>query len=243
MPEPTPQIIFVTPVWNDSTRLANYGESLAAAFAATELPIQWVIADDGSGPDEIERLESLKSKFSTTFSDIHIHAAKAHRGKGAVIREAWGQYPDADWLSFADADGSVNASDMLKLIHQALKSQSSVLGIRKRTENTHITESLYRSFFHNGFLLAAHLILGLQCDDPQCGAKVISGKDFRSVSHLLEEDGFAFDSELLSNLNHKGASWTETPVNWEEKGGGKVKPIKDGWLMFKALLRIRNRLD
>lgn len=243
MPAKNLQIIFVTPVWNDSTRLATYGKSLAPTFAKSELPIRWVIADDGSSPEEIKKLESLRTEFSKIFPHVDLHLAEAHRGKGSIIREAWHQYPEATWLSFADADGSVDAADMMKLIQQSVDTQSSVLGIRKRTETTHITESLYRSFFHNGFLLATHLILGLQCADPQCGAKVFSGDDFRSVSHLLEEDGFAFDSELLSVLNHKGFEWLETPVNWEEKKGGKVKPIKDAWAMFKALLRIRNRLD
>ena len=44
------------------------------------------------------------------------HFAARHRGKGAVIREAWALDPTAAWLAFADADGSVNASDLLDLI-------------------------------------------------------------------------------------------------------------------------------
>jgi len=238
----TNQIILVTPVWNDSTRLAKYGKTLASAFAESALPIRWVIADDGSISEEHTKLKELKTEFSKTFANIDLHFASDHWGKGSVIREAWELYPDAKWLAFVDADGSVTAPDLLKLIHQACDNNQSILGIRKRTEKTQITESFYRSIFHHGFLLSTHLILDLQCEDPQCGAKVLKGEDYRSICHLLEENGLAFDSELLTALKHNSFDWIEQPVNWTEKKGGKVKPLKEAWGMFRALLRIRDRI-
>ena len=234
-------IVIVTPVWNDATRLTAFGGSLAAAFAKSSLPIQWVIADDGSSSAEIEHLKSLQSSLHETFPHINLHLANAHRGKGSIIREAWGQYPDATWLAFTDADGSVSANDLLGLVDQARSQQQSVIGIRKRTKSTQITESLYRSFFHHGYLLVVHLFLGLRSEDLQCGAKVIRGSDYRHIAHHLVEDGFPFDTELLTTLKHSGSTWLEIPVTWREKRGGKVRPLIDAWSMFAAVLRIRAR--
>jgi hypothetical protein len=242
MTETPVQILLVTPVWNDSTRLSRYGGELAAALAASPLPIRWVIADDGSETVEHGRLIALRDRFAAVFPHIGVHFAASHRGKGAVIREAWTLEPDAEWLAFVDADGSVPAGDMLRLIARAVECGRSVIGIRKRTEATRIVESPWRGFLHRGFILTTHMLLGLKCEDPQCGGKVLHGGQYRRVAPLLREDGWAFDSELLAALHRDGSDWLEIPINWEEKKGGKVKPLRDAWLMLAALFRIRRRL-
>ncbi len=241
MPGVPNEILLVTPVWNDSARLAEYGTSLAAALAGSPLPIRWVIADDGSGEGEHVRLTELKERFAKVFPHVELHFAASHCGKGSVVREAWELAPDADWLAFVDADGSVSAGDMLDLIGKAVAADESVLGIRKRTASTRIVESPWRGLAHRGFLLAAQVMLDFHCEDPQCGAKVIKGTDYRRIAPRLCENGLAFDSELLSTLKWSGADWLEIPVNWVEKKGGTVKPIRDAWGMLAALLRIRRR--
>jgi hypothetical protein len=240
MPDAPKEILLVTPVWEDSTRLAEYGKDLAAELAASPLPIRWVIADDGSGEEEHAKLRILRDCFAEVFPGVELHFAVRHVGKGRIVRETWTLAPGAEWLAFVDADGSVGARDFIALINRAVTSGISVLGIRKRTATTHIEESLIRGLAHRGFLLAARLILGLRCLDPQCGAKVIKAADYRAVAKQLVENGFAFDSELLAALAHHGAAWSEVPVTWIEKKGAKVKLRRDAWRMFAALLRIRS---
>lgn len=234
-------ILIVTPVWNDSTRLAEFGPTLARALAASTLPLCWVIADDGSEPGEIAELQALQQQFATIFPAVQLHLAESHRGKGSIIREAWNADSDSIWLSFVDCDGSTTAKDLLILIEQALKAEQSTIGVRKATEQTQIKESLYRSIFHHGYLLVVRLLLGLRSDDLQCGAKVIRGDDYRTVSRELKEDGFCFDTELLTALKRAGFHWNEMPINWFEKKGGTVHPLRDSWRMFLGLLRIRSR--
>lgn len=242
MPAPPLSILLVTPVWNDSVRLSEFGATLATALAASALPIRWVIADDGSHADEHARLTALQISFARVFPAVELHFAAHHHGKGAVVREAWALAPDAAWFAFVDADGSVTADTMLELLAIARDSGSSVLGIRKRTATTEVVESFWRGLAHRGFLLTAHLLLDLQCQDPQCGAKILQGGDYRRVARQLAENGLAFDSELLATLKRNGLSWREIPVNWIEKKGGKVHPLRDAWGMLAALLRIRKKL-
>lgn len=235
------QILLVTPVWNDTSRLAVFGAELARALAASSLPIRWVIADDGSTQDPAGRLEELCEEFSRVFPGVRVHFADAHRGKGAVVREAWALDAEVGWLAFVDADGSVSAEEMLGLISRAVEAQKSVIAIRKRTATTRIEESFWRGLLHRGFLLTARGLLGLRSQDLQCGAKVIRAEAYRRIENRLFEDGLAFDAELLAALNRNGAGWMEVPVNWVEKAGGKVKPLRDGWRMLLALIRIRRR--
>jgi len=242
MSGPPNQILLVTPVWNDAARLAEFGATLATALAASPLAVRWVIADDGSRAGEHARLTELKNAFALVFAGVELHFAAHHRGKGAVVREAWALAPGAAWLAFVDADGSVTAAGMLDLIALAVAAESSVLGIRKRTATTAVVVSWWRGLAHRGYLFAADLLLDLQCEDPQCGAKILHGADYRRIAPSLVEHGLAFDSELLCSLKRDGASWREIPVNWIQKKGGRVHPLRDAWGMLASLLRIRQKL-
>lgn len=235
-------MLLVTPVWKDASRLAVFGADLAATLAERNLPIRWMIADDGSGPGEETRLTALRDSFAEVYPRVEVHFAAEHHGKGAVVREAWALAPESDWLAFVDADGSVSAGEMIDLMVRARDTDCSILAIRKKTPETTIKEGLWRGLAHHLFLMTAHLLLGLRCEDPQCGAKVLRGDDYRRVAPILREHGLAFDSELLSALAHGGATWQEVPVTWIQKKGGKVHPLRDGWGMLAALWRIRRRL-
>ena len=61
----------------------------ADALAATQLPIRWMIADDGSGEEEHARLHELCKGFAAVFPGVELHCAERHAGKGGVVREAW----------------------------------------------------------------------------------------------------------------------------------------------------------
>lgn len=237
-----PRILLVTPVWKDSARLAVFGPSLATTLASRGLPVRWIIADDGSGPEEIQRLESLRVSFAAVYPRVEVHPAREHRGKGSVIREAWALDPGADWLAFVDADGSAPAEDMLDLITTAQIEDCSVLGLRKQTEETELVETPWRALAHRAFPLAVRLLLKLPCQDPQCGAKVLRGADYCKIAPLLLETGLAFDSELLAYLVRSGARWIELPINWVEKSGGKVRPLRHAWGMLATLWRVRRRM-
>ncbi len=235
-------ILLVTPVWKDAARLAGFGAELAETLANSEHDIDWLIADDGSGSDEQEKLKALQAKLEIVFPRVSLHFAKEHRGKGAVVREAWSLYPEADWLAFVDADGSLSPSELIRMFDTAKEEGKSVLAIRERTATTEVELSFSRAIAHRLFIVAVRILVGVKCEDPQCGAKLLLGADYRPVAPLLKEDGLAFDAEMLTALADHGVKWKELPVTWIEKDGGQVKPLRDAWGMLAALWRIRGRL-
>lgn len=234
--------ILVTPVWKDSQRLSLFGRELAAELALRDSNIRWIIADDGSGEEEVGRLKTLCAELAAIYPRVRVHAALAHHGKGSVVREAWALEPEADWLSFVDADGSVSAPDMLDLVTTARESGKSVMAIRKNTATTRVEEGLFRWIRHHGFLLACRLILRIRSEDTQCGAKVLEGAAYRRIADNLIEPGLAFDAELLAEMTAAGIPWMEVPVNWVRKGGSRIHPWRDAWEMLLTLFRIRARL-
>lgn len=233
--------ILVTPVWNDSRRLAGFGPELAAELARRGRGVKWVIADDGSSVEEVIWLEKLVGVFEAKCPDVTLHRMDEHRGKGAVVRDAWARFPEAEWFAFVDADGSVPASEIMRLIEQARATGKSTIGIRKDTAETRVEETAWRRARHLGFLAACRFLLGLDTQDSQCGAKVIKGADYRAVRDRLEEEGFAFDAELLAELEVTGRGWDEVPVSWFERFDSRISH-GSWWPMLMALWRIRGRL-
>ena len=235
------KILLVTPVWKDATRLAVFGAELAETLANSDHDVDWLIADDGSGSEQKEKLKALQAKLEVVFPRVSLHFAKEHRGKGSVVREAWDLDSEADWLVFVDADGSLSPDELIRMFDTAKEGGKTVMAIRKRTKTTEVNLSFSRAIAHRLFILAVRVLVGVKCEDPQCGAKMLRGSDYRPVAPSLKEDGLAFDAEMLTALAVHGVKWKELPVTWIEKDGGKVKPMRDAWGMLAALWRIRNR--
>jgi hypothetical protein len=84
MPARPHEILLVTPVWNDSARLADFGTQLAAALADSPLAIHWVIADDGSAARDHAPLRELRDVFGEIFPRVHLHLAERHHGVDAA---------------------------------------------------------------------------------------------------------------------------------------------------------------
>lgn len=235
------RFLLVTPVWKDSSRLAVFGRKLAAHLSGCDYDLEWMIADDGSGEREREQLSELYEDLKKVYGNLSLHFADRHRGKGAVVREAWSQRPEAGWYVFVDADGSLSPEELKRVLDAGLESGKTIMPIRKRTESTKVDLTLPRRVVHRLFILAVRLIVGVRCTDPQCGAKMLKGDDYRKVAPSLRENGLAFDTELLTALSENGIVWDEIPVTWIERDGGKVKPLRDAWGMLAALWKIRQR--
>lgn len=237
-------IVLVTPVWNDSRRLEGFGFELAKALAASEMPIRWIIADDGSSADEKAKLQDLLLQFTEVYPRLEIMFFEERSRKGGAIYRAWDACPDADILAFVDADGAVDAETTIALIHRAQQCSPGVVvaGIRHDDEDTPVRRSLMRAITFRLFGFIVHTLVGISCEDTQCGAKAVPGAAYRAVANQLFEKGFVFDVELLVALGRHDCQIEEFRIPWREIPGGKVHPWQDAWGMLAGLIRVRKRL-
>lgn len=235
----------VTPVFHDAERLRRFAPELAKALAESDLDVGWIVADDGSGPAEVERLEGIVASLRPGFPDVEVFANRPHLGKGGVVRAAWDRDHAARWLSFCDADGSIDGSTMVRLMQRAegRGETQAVLASRRKHPDTRVRQSLRRSLAHHGFAFVARSLLRLPVADPQCGAKVIPTSAYARIRGDLRENGFAFDCELLLALRAIGTGLEEVPISWTERGGGGVRVLREGPGMLAALWKLKRRKD
>lgn len=240
----TPEIVLVTPVWNDSRRLGRFGPELARALASSGLPLLWIVSDDGSSVEEQVKLETLVEQLREIFPKIELMLSQKRSRKGAAIYRAWDQRATADWLAFVDGDGAISGSVIVGLMKSAIAEDdpACTIAIRAHSVESPVRRQVIRSLAQRGFSFLVHTLVGLKYPDTQCGAKVVPGSAYREVRKHLKEYGYVFDVELLMALGRNKVQLKQRAIPWVEVPGGKVDLFTDGFRMVMGLLRIRRRL-
>lgn len=238
------QIVLVTPVWNDSARLEQFGPKLARALAESGLSVRWIIADDGSSALEKGKVGALVECLKVVYPAVEVMLFEERSRKGGAIYRAWDACPEADLLAFVDADGAVDAPSTIRLLQRSceLEAKVGVIGIRHDAMDTPVSRPWLRELSFRVFVALAQSMVGVKCEDTQCGAKVIPAGAYRAVASQLQERGFVFDVELLVLLVRSGVGIEQVRIPWREMPGGKVSPLRDAWGMYGGLRRIRQRL-
>jgi glycosyltransferase involved in cell wall biosynthesis len=236
--------VLVTPVWDDSVRLARFGPQLAEALATSGLRVHWVVADDGSSRIEQDALVGLVREFSKSYASIELQLNSQRQYKGGAIYHAWDQSTEFDYLAFVDADGAIEAQTVIKLLKQAMEQThpAALVGIRQHTLDAPVRRNWRRTLVSKVFQILVGFLSCVHIRDTQCGIKCIPADDYQSIASTLRERGFVFDLELLTALQVRGYSINTVAISWAEVAGGKIDAWKDMWPMLSAMFRIRNRL-
>lgn len=233
----------MTPVWNDSVRLGRFAPGLADALAESGLSVHWVIADDGSSEEELQRLRALVVQLKPIYDRVSLMRCSRRFRKGGAIYEAWDQNDTAAWFAFVDADGAIDATTVVDILQRlkAFDMRTGIIGVRQNSSDTPVQRPLGRELSFKVFTVFVRALVGIRHSDTQCGIKVVPADRYRRVAPCLLERGFVFDVELLLALEKSGCTIKEVAIPWSEMPAGKVRPLRDAWVMLGGLLRIRRR--
>ena len=240
------QTLLVVPHFRDTLRFALFLEELMAI-----LPSHFavVVSDDGSGPTEVARLCSLLSRKrgalgpnAPTLLDPLLH--EANTGKGGAVVRGWQLGKEYSLLAFADADGAVSASEILRA-EQYFRSQrvyDALLGSRIKMLGRSIRRNPLRHVTGRIFATLVSIVSGLPAYDTQCGFKILTRQAFDRIHPYLVSAGFAFDVELCLLLLKTGHSVVEFPLDWSDVPGSKLNLLRDSIRMAVEVFRIRRRV-
>lgn len=245
MSPPTPTLWLVIPAWREAERLENFAARLLPALAASGLPVALQIVDDGSPAPLADALAARCESWRDAHPFVRpLHRLPANRGKGAAIRAGWdlATAEGAAWLGFCDADGSVDADEMVRLSRLALAPSPAaptlllasrhIPGARARWSSP-LRRSLSRLF-----VAWVRNRTGLPLRDSQCGAKFLPAGLYRELRPRLRIDRFAFDVDLLLAARSAGARLQEEPVWWNHRPHGRLNLARDGWVALREVARL-----
>jgi dolichyl-phosphate beta-glucosyltransferase len=239
------QTLLVIPAYRESLRLPVYLKKLLPALRESGLDIEVLVVDDGSGSEEIRALGKMLDLLRPAYPQLLPPLLlPVNLGKGAAIQAGWNQVRDHQLLAFVDADGSISASEFLRLLSPAGKeprSDTALFACRIKMMGRRIERRFHRHLMGRVYATLIGILLEIPIYDSQCGLKIISRAAWDKIKPDLHERGFAFDVDLLLALLKHGYNIKEEPIDWQDIEGSKVHLLRDSLRMFRAVLRLRRR--
>ena len=230
-----PRLGVVVPVFDEAGRLVDYGKRLVD-FALRLAPgSELVFVDDGSTDGTPERIEELLRDVPGAPARL---VRRPHRGKGASVAAGL-RTLDTPLRGFCDLDLSTPLDDLVRIAGAAARSGGLAIGSRDLTASRlvqaegPVRETLGRAYNR---LLQATVTPGVV--DTQCGAKVASGAVWDAVLAHCQEEGFAWDAEVVAVAQALGIEVVQVPIDWRHDERSKVNVGRDGMAMVVATPRI-----
>ena len=242
--------LIAIPCYQESARLPSFLETLCPAVAAAPFTARIVVVDDGSGEPEAARTREIVARAADRWPGLLAEPVllPANRGKGGAVYAGW-ESPDAETarlLCFVDADGSVPAAEVIRLVAELLADRAerwqAIFGSRVKLLGSRVERLPSRHYVGRVFATLVTVITGLTIYDSQCGLKVVRRAAYTAIAGELTEHRFVFDVELALRLLRHHFAIREVPIDWTEIAGSKVRLLRDSWRMATGLLRIRGRL-
>ena len=196
-------------------------------------------------PDAVRiELDDPDEEVAAALGDLpaEVDAVPYRRGKGAAITAGF-ESLDTDVLAFADADGSTPAASLAAVVEPVVDGRADLaVGSRRHPEATVASHQTWgRRRLGDGFAWLARRLLNVDLYDYQCGAKAITAPAWGSVREHLYEPGFAWDVELVAIAGALELRVAEVPIEWHDRPGSTVSPVRTSLRLARALLTARHR--
>lgn len=159
-------------------------------------------------------------------------------GKGSAVLEGF-KMAKGRIIGFLDADDAFDLTAVQVMIDELLKGGLDCLiaskwkGIRFSA----VSEPFFRKILSRGWNTLIKILLGINIEDTQAGAKFLRRDVFNAISHDFTCRGFDFDIELLLRLKQKGFSIKEQYVPNKHIPGSTFS-LKHVPKMFRDLLKL-----
>lgn len=205
------EISVFLPAYNEEKNIEQVASKILSILPDIANEYELIIVDDGS-KDKTGILSESLSKKNSHVRYIHHNQ---NRGYGAALRS--GLYGSRyEWVSFTDADGQFDFSEISLLIDDQRKTKADiVIGyyLKRAVPFYRILNSLL-------WQALIFLFFGLRVRDIDCGFKLISKKVIESIPVLESERGAFISTELLVKVKKSGFRIVEVGVHHYPRKSG-----------------------
>lgn len=204
-----------------------------AALQETVEPAVLRVEIDDPRPGVLAQLAGLPADVGT---------APTRRGKGAAITAGFDTL-ETDTLAFADADGATPPSSVEAVLAPVVNDDADLaVGSRRHPDATVAThQTLFRRQMGDVLAWVARRLLPVGLHDYQCGAKAITADAWTGIRTHIEQEGFAWDLEVISFAGATGNRVLEVPIEWHDRPGSTVSPVRAPVEFGRALASVRRR--
>lgn len=239
-----PYLSVIIPCYNEENNLRkNVLEEVASFLNKKNFQSEVIIVDDGSNDKSRELIERFIKNHPGFFLIKNPHQGKAFTVITGMLK-GQGKY-----IIFSDLDQATPISEIDKLLLFLENGYDIVIGSRHSERKG---APILRLIMAKGFMLLRTIILGLRgISDTQCGFKGfkhdVAQEIFKNMKLYGEEKSevegslvtAGFDVEVLFIAKKLGFKIKEVPVNWHYVETRRVNPLKESWLGFLDMIKLR----
>ncbi|MEM4255438.1 MAG: glycosyltransferase family 2 protein [Candidatus Norongarragalinales archaeon] len=233
------KISIVIPAYNEEKRILQTLEGLIGFLKQAKWDFEVLIVFDGT-----DSTPSVAKKFARANSldaagKIKLLVFKRRLGKGGALNEGLA-HAKADMVFFMDADYSVPAKEMPKLLKALEKSDIAIASRYMPSSKTEIPAG--RLLAAKAFNMLERLLFGLPYADTQCGFKAFRKSALEKLLPRIRTSNFVWDVDMLFQAKKLGLRVEEIPVEWHMREGGTItyaNGLKTALKMFATLLKLR----
>ena len=159
-------------------------------------------------------------------------------GRGGAIFEGF-RKSHHEVVGFADADGSVPAEDLERVLREVLQGSAAVVASRRLDPTAvAIPEPVTRRAIGWVWHALVKAFLSVPVEDAQCGLKVFSSDVVKMILRRVTVTNRAFEVDMLYHVYEAGVVITELPVAYSHDFRTRMPIGKAVPVMFAALVGI-----
>lgn len=220
----------VIPAHNEEHRIGPVLRALRAEFPREEIIVVANACTDGTA--------CVVSEIAKTDPLLRLVSVNARLGKGGSVRLGF-QLAHGEVVAFADADGATPARELRRLVAKLDGADCVVASRWSPGASILRAQSPLRRFLGRGFNFIVRLLFGLHLADTQCGAKVFRRAAIEEIMEDVETADFAFDVDLLFQLQRRKKRIREVPTVWRNQEGSTVDVMVAAPRMLASIVRLR----
>lgn len=228
-----PHLSLIIPAHNEERRLPKTLSTVQQFLASQSYESEVLVVENGSQDRTAQVVEAFAKQQPNTRL-----LREARRGKGLAVRrgmlEAGGEY-----RFICDADLSMPIEEINRFLPPALTEFDVAIASREVPGAVRYGEPAYRHWIGRVFNTLVRALALPDFHDTQCGFKCFTAAAAEAVFPLQRLEGWSFDVEVLFLAVKRGYRVVEVPIPWYYIPGSRVSLVRDSWLMFTDLLRIR----
>ncbi len=233
---PAADLEIAIPAYNEAARLPLTLQRTVEYLRHQPWSSRVVVVDNGSydGTADVVRAHARAGDGRVPVDVVGC----ARPGKGAAVRRAL-LSSRSRFVGFFDADLATPVETLAAAMEHLQHGASAVIASRHTPGARFVqAQPVGRRLGGAAFrLMARGVVKGVH--DTQCGFKFF---ERHAVTHALvtcRDTGFAFDVELLCQLQRAGLEIVEVPVAWTDGSHSSFSPWRDGLASFNAVLHMR----
>jgi hypothetical protein len=236
---PLADIEIVIPVYNEEGDLARSVQRLSSYLDA-HFPLSWLITvADNASTDSTWTIACALAATSDRVRAVHLD----QKGRGRALRTVWSA-STSPVVAYMDVDLSTDLAAFLPLVAPLISGHSDLAIGSRLARGARVARGPKREAISRSYNLLLKATLQAGFSDAQCGFKAARTEAVQPLLHLVQDQGWFFDTELLVLAEHNGLRIHEVPVDWIDDTDSRVHiastvatDLRGVWRMLRTFAR------